>query len=1678
MLVQCLFVLELLVEDNLKKILRGLSLELRHLLEGHYDAQGQWLAGDLERRLNEIGVWRDRAPKPLDELPHLSTEDKKARKVLDAYIKLREEAGVPSSEAVAEFVRESTYTWVNRLFALRCMEARGIIDEVILQKEAYGGRSMVHYRYARRDPESSAREDEGLFNVLFDEFTVRARELPAVFDPDAPATALRPSIAVLKRCIALLSGTESVRGQSPARDEVFEAPDAFGWAYQYWQEEEKKRVDALLKSISGFKCQGADIIPKTALYTESYMVKFLVQNSLGALWMGMHPESGLANVWEYYVSDADRAPAARKSVADITFLDPAVGSGHFLLEAFDLLFGMYEEENSLYTPEEIAASILNRNLYGIDIDERATQISLAVLWMRAKERVPTLDIGAEEDLLAEFRLHVVPTNIRLPRGKNHLAAFVSRHPEDKLLEPALRLVFEGLENAHELGSLLQIEEPVERELQRLKAEQDAQAVESLAAHPALFDKATQPHLELRSLGDNDWTAWKDETLARLRRHFDEEAEAADLTSAFFGQTAGKGLDVFDLLARRYDVVAANPPYMGSKNMGVALKAYVARNYTPGKRDLYAAFILRCGELARKGGRVAMVTQQSWMFQRSFADLRALDKEKMAKIKAGEFTGLVRKTTIETLVHLGAGAFAEIGGEVVNVALFVISNTEPSDEHRLSALRLTGPKSAREKEVQLKIALSGRGDNYINQPQQKAFLDIPVAPLAYWLSDTFIQLFLQNKSVVDVGFMGWGVSSSNNARFLRLWWEISARAGRWLPHAKGGTAGRWTGLLHHLVDWDCEGVKLKEFILEKYPYLGRNYEIKIRPYTFGHYGWTYSSMGSGCITARALEPTQTTNAKSPALFLTEAKPEIGAILNSRISSFLLRAIAPPLNIDEGYVGALPLPSDIPASLAACVESCIDLKTYLLKGDIAETNHSIGSLNLEVDVFNRASALLATVEASAESLVFDAFGVSGKDKETVIGETGTPAGWFQLITGYDALPDGASELPDIPMEVRQAHQQQARHMLAPAELDDLKRRLRALYEAGAGARRDSTSDEPNDVEEPSVEEEIDETVEGEAATFSGGRIPIPTETFIEELSVRLETHPVSIYNLLREGIEREGWRCLPEERRLAEDRLAVIVLRLLGHRWPRQIEAGEALPAWADTDGIIPITEMGAEPTLLRRVQARIEEEFDPQANSRDEITQTNGTSRRPETFSLARAQHEFAEIVGADLAKWLAKGFFRRHVSQFRKRPIAWQIESQAASKSGGKGRKTAAASNLGPAFCCLVYYHKLDAGVLSNVRNIYVGELRRRYETELRTLEGVEKPTSDQSSRKVQLESWADELKSLDSQLEQVALSGFGPEKLRRKLRQYAIDDAILSLISRWLKMLTREVQNGPLRSWQDAAHETFLHEDFPLWIHDSVRHLEYTCAAVGPKAPDQETLSVDPSSADLAPIVSNRSKKMVEGALSIACNLWWKQFDDAVLSPIRLQVKQLGVVVKLLEEELETDETRLTVLRRKEITNSRKELKKEITGLKKELRERSGKAGSVRERIEDWRCSECDKWEEWLASQPLYDEIASLDGKRPSPRTVAEFITQESLYAPDLNDGVRVNIAPLQKAGLLAADVLAATDLEKAIADRAEWRADERRWCREGKLPRPGWWKEGREKETRDTHLDEMRRTATDTQT
>jgi hypothetical protein len=392
------------------------------------------------------------------------------------------------------------------------------------------------------------------------------------------------------------------------------------------------------------------------------------------------------------------------------------------------------------------------------------------------------------------------------------------------------------------------------------------------------------------------------------------------------------------------------------------------------------------------------------------------------------------------------------------------------------------------------------------------------------------------------------------------------------------------------------------------------------------------------------------------------------------------------------------------------------------------------------------------------------------------------------------------------------------LDPKALTRIKNNLQALFEAGPGAK------------DARQEEELlgDEGEESENEAVSGAFIPISTETFLEEMSVKLQIHPISVYWLLEE-LRAEGARCKPEEKRLLEDRLSVLVLRLMGHRWPKQLEAGEPAPEWADRDGILTLTQGAGGPgerTLAEQVRERLRAEEGP--------------------LGAQQTEALLAELTGQSLEEWLRKTFFPRHVRQFKYRPIAWQLASQptgAGKKKGGAKRP--------PAFECLLYYHACGGDALARIRTQYVEPLIRAERSNL------------------------------------------------------------------------------------SAARQT--------------------------KTESNDTIA--------AAIAGDRLRELEE-------------FADKLR-----QVEENGFDTPELEKLLAS------------------------------------------ERLDRW----------------------SGDGYL-APASRDELSQQERSWRVDINDGVRVNIAPLQLAGLLAGDVLKGPDAKKALADRARWRADERRWVREGKLPRCGW--------------------------
>ncbi len=1209
------------IPSRVRGAIRAAVLDLRTTLQE-----------DFTRQLAALGVTAAGAA-PLTEGRTLTEADARAREMAATVIAREMANGATTAEAFTRFVRECAFTFLNRAVGLRCLEERGLLivdgqTETAVTRDPATGESSLYWRVRR---EGITQPRETWRETLRRAYTAISASVRVLFDPDSEYAALLPLAPTLTRVMDKLNDP-AIPAETWAADELL------GWVYQYFNADEKDRIFAAARTEKK-KIAGDDIIPVTQLYTERYMVDYLLQNTLGALWVRMHPHSHLPATWPYYVTppaDDPPAPLPTRPLREITLLDPCCGSGHFLLRAFDMLAAMYREEGE-EREEEIPGLILGHNLYGVDIDLRAVQITALALVMKAR--------GIAGAGFVPSRLNLVAADVAL--GPAPGPELLARLGNDAELRQFVTELWATLRNVREFGSLIHPEAALDVIVQRRQAE-----------HQMQFGQLAPD--------TQQWNLFKSDLLAGLREEFARQATSDDLGQRLFGQEAARGVDIVEALSRRYDVVVTNPPYMGSGGMGVTFKAFVEREYKDGKRDLYTAFILRCRDFAVSGGVVGMVTQQSWLFLRSFAALRE---------------GVLRGAHLATLAHLGPHAFAEIGGEVVNTALFTLVNAAPTADNRVTGFRLVGPTTPSAKATLLRAAAAGTAPGVVSTPQQADFLAIPETPVVYWLRPRFFQLLNPSLTFAMRYTLGWGVSSSDNDRFLRLFWEASA-GGYWLPHIKGGGYGKWCGLESWVLDWRNDGAVLKSFILERYPYLGKNFEIKIRPYTFDHFGWAYSSMSRAGLGFRFFDRSYTTNAKSPAVFMDTAHYAIGALLNGRLMTFLARSTSMSLNIDEGYVASLPLLDEPSNKMEVLGAACVGLKQWLAAQEPTERRFAAvpleagggGSLlarwQRTEDEVQAVQATLHALEGWNERLVCDAYELDEGDVQAVLDETGTPAGWFPLVAGYDTLPALPSTHANINMlaEARAGSGAFADYLrslhrltLAPDALAHLKARLRARYEAGPGA---------------AVSDEVDTTTgdgeEAEAVAL-GARIPIPTETFLEELSQSLELHPLSVFWLLHE-LRAEGVVSPPEVKRQMEDWTSVTLMRLLGYRWPE-----EAPSSGAEGQPIIPLVRCDATTrTADELLGARLEAEF--------------GVEGRDES------EREFRTYVGRDLKEWLHRDFFKRHIQQFKQRPVVWHFVSGGHPSGRAPER----------AFEAFVRYHALSRETLQTLRATYAGGLIER----------------------------------------------------------------------------------------------------------------------------------------------------------------------------------------------------------------------------------------------------------------------------------------------------------------------------------------------------------------------------------
>jgi len=1047
-----------------------------------------------------------------------------------------------------------------------------------------------------------------------------SQRIGVLFDPDSEYARLLPQQPTLTKLIDGLN--------DPAvPSEVYTEDELLGWVYQYYNAEEKNAVYSKLGKGGKIE-RPEELAAASCLYTERYMVDFLLQNTLGSLWVRMHPETRLPERWPYYVRPLENQPEPREElvpdrVRDITLLDPAVGSGHFLVRAFDLLVQMYEEEG-LEDPLEIPRLILAHNLHGIDIDLRAAQISALALYLKGCDYVGP-----------DFR----PTRINLVSADLILAgappaSFLERYTGEPEIQELMKTLWTELRDAPMLGSLLHPDRKIDELLQDRRRDGDT----------------------LLHQDDAAWERFRLELLEALRQEFESESQSKDIAQRLFGENLAKTISVVEVLTRHYNVVVANPPYAGKKNLDDVVLRHVEREYSEGKRDLYTAFILRCIEFATTDGFVGLVAQQSWMFLRSFSKLRAK---------------VLSETSLNSLAHLGTRAFEEIGGEVVSVGLFTVRKGNPQQDHRWSAFRLVDPKSSAEKNALLLQGIAESDGALKFTPSQGDILRINETPFVYWVRPRFFDLLGSVHRLSDIVDARQGLATADNERFLRFFWEVLPESAglegpRWFPYLKGGGYQKWAGLESLMVDWEEGGKRIKERLDPK---KGRPYSnvwmLRETEKRFFTPGLVYTLMAGGNMGVRYMDHS-CFDVASISLFPQPGIPRlsVAVLLNSRVASYLLRLTTQDLKFHAGYVAKLPLPQFAREEFALLGGGAVGLKAELVSRDPvewsfsdaefadAESSDLRGVLSRRIADQEATEAWLHSLEAVCERVVFDAYDLDDLDIHAIVNDTGIPAGWHPSISGYASLlPIGA--VREFPADLT-ALIEADRQSVSVDDLVKIKDQLKTRYEAGPNAQ---------------VVEEVENNGPKSA------RSHIPTETFLEELSVTLQIHPVSVYSLLEEMRREDGLVSPVLMRDALEDFASVSLLRLLGYRWPEQdsyeAEHGRIVPPeLVDSDGITPLVKCNEQPTAAERIRARLDYQFGEEG--------------------ALRSEQEFRTWTGKQLEPWLEKEYFKRHITQFKRRPIAWHLSSSEGT------------------FQTFVLYHKLSRATLERIRTLYAGALINR----------------------------------------------------------------------------------------------------------------------------------------------------------------------------------------------------------------------------------------------------------------------------------------------------------------------------------------------------------------------------------
>ena len=955
----------------------------------------------LEREVSEqlegiYGFLPDGRFEAIEKYPALKAEEPlKTRERLEQVVRDETSAGLEPEEIRAKLVKEAAFTWLNRLVALKMLEARKLIRQSIskaTESRAFlfwltePGNERFYELYKKGDlPKNALGEgprDEAYRHFILCQCAELSREIRVLFDPESLSSRLFPRPRILSTLIERINSPELEEAWAPGNEETI------GWVYQFFNEKEKKDVfDRLYKKKQ--KIQEEDIPAATELFTPRWIVRWLVHNSLGRYWVQMHPDTELVEQLTYLVPiSRDTPQVPLKKVKDIKLLDPACGTMHFGLVAFDLFVKMYKEElqnagkpgwpdePSVKDEKDIPASIIANNLYGLDIDLRAVQLSALALYLKAKSLNKDAEVTSSNLACADV--------IKFDDSK--LKTFLEELKlTDSVYARVLKGIWDSLKELGHLGSLVRLEkelkELIEKEKRLFQAEKEKPFLPGFS--PRQFETEA---------GEREfWEIIETQVEQALHIFAKNHAEQGEDESFFTGETL-KGFQVMDLMNRGYDIVATNPPYMARRNMNSEMAEFLKNEYPDSKGDLYTAFIERCAEFLNEGGRLAMITQQSFMFISSY--------EKMRK-------RLLENHVVEAMCHVGPRAFETISGEKVNTTLFILRR-ELDQKKRGDSIgtyfRLVKEPDGESKRKRFELALkrirAGEHDPVVFHYRQADFDAIPGSPWVYWITYSLRRIFRENKKLAEIAQPKMGMGTRNNFRFLRFWWEIGLKninrscssifeslksEVKWFPYMKGGSYKKWYGNQNYCVNYFKGGVELKEEQIQKYPYLEGNtgWIVPNEDYYFRR-GVTWTDLTSGRFSARLSPGGFIFDVKGSSAFPDDI-PLVLGLLNSSFAHYALTLINPTVSFQVGDLARLPIPATSSPLLTELVEKAIEVA----KADSIEDETTYDFIappdwKTGIEDVMKRKVELAEIERKIDDEVYRLYGISDEDRRAIEAE----------------------------------------------------------------------------------------------------------------------------------------------------------------------------------------------------------------------------------------------------------------------------------------------------------------------------------------------------------------------------------------------------------------------------------------------------------------------------------------------------------------------------------------------------------------------------------------------------------------------------------------------------------------------------------------------------------------------